>query len=413
MTTMARLVMVIALGLVCPAVLQAQAVDVLEAPSSNPRETARIRWSPVYLTPSFRVEDVAVDSNVFNSATNPRADFTTTLVPALEAWVPVARRFVLSTRAASDLVWFKSFASERSVNPEVDARGDLRGTRIDIFAATGWSRSRQRPSFEIDARSRRVQSYQQGGVVWRATGRVRAEFIATRHVIEYDQQEDLVTGSNLRTALSRHERSADLYVRYALTPLTTTYARVQVQDDLFTRSVDRDTTGGRIALGATFDARALVSGSVEIGVRKLRTKAGDLPDFTGLVGSAVLGHTTGGTRVSVMWHRDVAYSYQRERPYYIDTEVGARVRRQLFGNVDAIVSATRNRYAYRMFSALLMPSEPGDLRRVEYGVDVGYRIRPDLRIGFGVSNWQRTSRVMQSRSQSGSRWGVSLTYGVL
>ncbi len=412
---MARMLAVIGTLLVCPAMAAAQQLDVLDGPPADPRETARIRWNPVYLTPSVRVEDVAVDSNVFNSATNPRADFTATLAPSLDAWVPIARRFVLSTRAASDLVWFKSFASERSVNPELAARGDLRGTRLDVYAATGWSRSRQRPNFEIDARSRRVESYQQGGVIWRTTARIRTELIVTRRTFDYDQQEGAIAGSNLRTALSRDERSLDLYVHYALTPLTSTYARAEVQDAVFTRAGGRDTDGGRLAVGATFDARALISGSVEVGVRRLRPRADNLQGFTGVVGSMALGHTTGGTRVGVTWQRDVSYSYQPERPYYIDNEIGARVRRQLFGNIDAIVSATRNRYDYRMVTEWLMPTIDGggDLRRIEYGIDVGYRVRPDLRIGFGISNWRRTSRFIQSSSQAGSRWGLSLTYGVL
>lgn len=386
--------------------------QVPEAPPEDPRQAARIRWSPVYLTPSFRVSELAVDSNVFNSATNPRADLTMTLTPAVDAWVPIQRRVVFSTRAAADLVWFKSFASERSINPELAARVDVRGTRVNVWASSGWQRSRQRPSFEIDARSRRSTTHQHLGVAWRIRPKLEAELIGSIDVIDFDQQEDVITGTNLRTALNRTERAVDARLYYALTPMTTVYVRGQLHDDRFSRAPSRDGQGGRAAIGVRFNRRALVAGSAEIGFRRLFTLRPDLPDFSGLVGSAALSHTTGGTRIGLSWSRDLEYSAQQLRPYYIDTGVGVSVRRQLFGNFDMLVGARRDRYEYRTFDALLTPM-PGRVRRFEYGIDVGYRFRPDLRIGLGMTNWRRTWQFETDRAVRGTQWGVSVSYGVL
>src|SRR5690606_18456878 len=110
--------------------------------------------------------------------------------------------------------------------------------------------------------------------------------------------------------------------------------------------------------------------------------------------------------------RDLEYSAQQLRPYYIDTGVGVSVRRQLFGNFDMLVGARRDRYEYRTFDALLTPM-PGRVRRFEYGIDVGYRLRPDLRIGLGMTNWRRTWQFETDRAVRGTQWGVSVSYGVL
>ena len=70
----------------------------------DPRETARMQFGILHLSPSISLDRLGVDSNVFNSSTDPQADFILSLTPRATMWVPFARRALVTTNASVGVV---------------------------------------------------------------------------------------------------------------------------------------------------------------------------------------------------------------------------------------------------------------------------------------------------------------------
>ena len=61
------------------------------------RSTARMRLGALYLTPTVVLTNLGVDTNVFNAAGEPQQDFTFSLSPHVDVWLPFGRRTLLET----------------------------------------------------------------------------------------------------------------------------------------------------------------------------------------------------------------------------------------------------------------------------------------------------------------------------
>jgi len=146
-------IFVMAIGIPASAAAQTDATS----ERGDVRSEARGHLGPFYLTPGVRLKELGVDSNVFNSAGEQKSDFTFTVTPIVNVSVPMARRALFTTTLASDLVWYAHYETERSVNPQVTARGEVYLNRITVFGETAQLSTRQRPNYEIDVRSRRAE----------------------------------------------------------------------------------------------------------------------------------------------------------------------------------------------------------------------------------------------------------------
>ena len=62
------------------------------------RREASAHVGPLYLTPQVLLKELGVDSNVFNAAGEQESDFTFTVAPSADVWMPVARRALLQVR---------------------------------------------------------------------------------------------------------------------------------------------------------------------------------------------------------------------------------------------------------------------------------------------------------------------------
>jgi len=161
---------------VTPVVLAAASAfaQTAEPQMPDPRGTARVHIGPLYATPGLTVQEFGVDTNVFNNA-DENSDFTFTLVPRATAWVPFARRALVTTNVGTDVVYFQKYAGERSINPQVKLRGEGSLGRILPFAEGSYLNTRERPNFEIDARLRRTEEGVRAGASIRLSEKLYAE----------------------------------------------------------------------------------------------------------------------------------------------------------------------------------------------------------------------------------------------
>ena len=386
-------------------------VNTLEA--DNPREDARLRLGPFYLTPAVQLTELGVDTNVFNQAGERESDFTLTVTPSATVWLPIARRGLIKATAASDLVWYRKFDSERSIDPTITVRGEAYLRRITLFAENIFTHSRQRPNFEIDVRSRRTENRFMGGVDVRLTPKFSLEVNGTKASTDFDG-DTLFLGTRLEEVLDRGTTGFGAVARFRPTVLTTVALRAERFEDRFPLSPERGTDNMRVMPGVEFGERALINGRAYIGVRQLSPVDETLlPGFTGLVSDLGLTYTVlGATTIGVTHTRDIRYSFEPTQPYFVDTGIGGDARRALGPRFDVIVSAVRHTYSYR--DLLLQTFAPIE-NRVDtiwnYGGNVGYRFGRDGRIGLGVTYWKRASTTRPGREYDGLRIGTTASYG--
>ena len=79
--------------------------------------------------------------------------------------------------------------------------------------------------------------------------------------------------------------------------------------------------------------------------------------------------------------------------------------------IDTIVSVDRHIYGYEQVLTLA----PRPVDRVDttwvYGANLGYRMRRDVRIGFGARYYQRDSTTVSFVQFDGLRFGATVNYG--
>ncbi len=85
--------------------------------TDNPRENARLKVGPFYVSPAIQLTEFGLDSNVFNTPIVQLRDFTFTVRPSADVWLPIARRGLIKANAGADLVWYQQYSSERSIDP--------------------------------------------------------------------------------------------------------------------------------------------------------------------------------------------------------------------------------------------------------------------------------------------------------
>ena len=377
----------------------------------DPRSTAQVHLGPFYLTPRLAVEEFGVDTNVFNSV-DEKKDFTFTLAPQATLWVPFARRALVTTTAGTDLVYYQTYSSERSINPDLRVRGELFLNRVTPFVEGSYLNSRQRPNFEIDVRSRREERALRAGVNVRVSPKLSFELAGRRGDVVYDA--DAVHNDvNLRETLNRDSNLASLSIRHAVTPLTTLVLRTEGGNERFQFSPLRNADTLRLMPGVELKPSALISGAGFVGFRRFQPTSDSLEAFSGLVANATLGYTLlGSTRFTVTAERDVTYSYERVQPYFVVDGYGLNVRRQIVGRTDVTGGVQRYKYSYR--NLLLPGAVPSDLGRVDvtrtWSGSVGYRLGQGTRVGAGVLYRERESTSSRFLDYSGFRFISTIDY---
>ena len=377
--------------------------------TGDPRADARMRLGIFYLTPTLSIERVGLDSNVFTSGGEPKSDFTATMTPATTVWVPVARRALLTAHLGVGLVYYKTFSNQRSVNPGVSARGELYARRLTFTVDAGTSSAHTQPNFEIDARVKHVNSNLGGGVRFQMQ-RLSVEVSTYRQTTRFGDDAAFL-GVSLRDTLDRAEQGMRLAVRERLTSLTTVGVIAETRQDRFERSPDRNADGYRVAATIDLAAKALISGSAEVGFRHLKPDNPMVPAFDGLVAKVAVGNNLGDSfQTRFGWDRDTHYSFDTSLPYYVSNAFSATLRRQVAGRFDAILGASRSRATYRALAGAALVDGRREIT-MTYTVDVGYRVSRESRLGLAVSRINRTSSLADARQYGATRAGLSFNYG--
>ena len=273
-----------------------------------------------------------------------------------------------------DLVWYKDFASERSVNGSYTARWLVPLNRLAFVVGGNWIRARERPGFEIDARSQRIEQAVNGAVELRMLAKTFLGARAERRDTEFDQ-DAVFLGTNLNDELTRTATTIGIGVRHQLTPLTSISLDGARTQDRFKFSPDRDSDSTQLGMSLTFAPFALISGAAQIGYRNFEPLSSEVPDFTGFTTQVDLTYVAlGATRLGFRALRDIQYSFDLTQPYYLQTGFSVSVAQQVYGPIDVEGRMGRQQLAYRVRST----DAPGRVDRIRIfgggrGLSIGRR----------------------------------------
>lgn len=400
------------------AVLLALLVSERAAAQSGPidevRKGYRIHVGGLYLDPSLALTELGMDSNVFNETGARRSDFVLTLTPRLNVAVPIARRALVKATFGTGFTYFTRFASERSVDPQATLRGEIYARRITPFVEAGYVNSRQRVNLELDARERRRQRTLAGGVIVRVTPKLAVHLVERYGETRFGE-DAIFLGQRLRETLNGVSRAFAVSTRRDLTALTAVSIDYERQQDVFPHARERDTTSFRVMPGVTFKPRALISGTARVGYRRFTPVDPRLRSQAGLVSALELSYTLRGATVfRATFDRDVYFSYSALSPYFVDNGVGFSIRRAMGPHFDVIAEAVRHRYDYeRLAGAVADPRAPDSSETTDrLGVSLGYRLRRQTRIGFGVTYTERRAATQAIRRYSGLRLTTTISSGL-
>jgi hypothetical protein len=408
-----RITLAVAISLICAA-----APTFSQDAAPDPLITARVRFGPLALTPGLAVTNVGWDSNVFNEWENPKGDFTATVTPQTDLWLRMGPMRVVAHGSAG-YVYFANYVHERSWNTDDSVKLEATGTHIRPYMGYSYLSIRDRPGFEIDQRVRRVENRMFAGVELPLTRKTTLGAAFKRTKTDYAE------GESFNDVILRFQfnRWTDIYTvsaRHALTPLTTILLDTEYVREKFEFDVMRNSAGFRLLPGVEFKPMALISGTARVGYRQLNFDSPNVPDYSGPVGSVNLGYTLlGTTRFSVQVDRDVQFSFEQREPYYVLTGVTGTITQRLNTTWDLQARAGNQSLAYRQ--TILAGNGSGSVAQgttgagrtdhvLYYGGGVGYRLGPDVRLGFNVDYYTRRSDV-SIRQYEGLRVGSSVTYG--
>ena len=293
----------------------AAAAQVPADSTPEPDADATIRFGPLSLKSTMALTNIGVDTNVFNVASNdnPQSDFTMTFTPVTDAWLRVGRTWI-NGRIDIDWVDHQAFASERSANGDYQIGVARTLNRLSFKGSARHLSTRERPGFEIDARSDRTETEWDGTIEMCTTPQSYVGARAWRRRVEFDSDE-VFRGANLADQLNRTIDGHALTLRHVLTPLTTVSLQIGREQERFLFSPLRDSDSNRVSGSVAFQPLALISGQATLGYRHFEPVSADVPAYHGTTAAVALSYSLlGTTRFGVDLSRDVQPSLELQQP---------------------------------------------------------------------------------------------------
>lgn len=391
---------------VAPATVGAQ----VASPPTDAWESGRWRFGPMAVTPKVELKNLGWDSNVFNESEDPKSDFTTTAAAPIDWWLRFGRGRLHGVDVFEG-VWYATYGDQSSFNQRHELTLLVPLNRVRLYAGGSYFNTNDRPGYEINARIRHTETGANGGVVVRLASKLDLDVSGRQTTYRYD--DDAAAGVYYSDTLDRRTGNLGAQLRYRYTSETTfTFLADQVRER-YTGTPERDNDGFRILPGVEFGPRAIINGKAQAGYRRLNTLMAGMPDFTGLVVNAELSYTLRGvTRFTVGASRDVFFSYEVTRPFYIQPGFTLAVTQQVSGPWDVQARASWYRLDYQQSD--VPGTEPLPERNDRYrtfGGGVGYKMSKDIRLGFNLDSFRRDS-IEPGQSYDGLRGGMAVTYVV-
>ncbi len=378
----------------------------------------RFKLGPLYLTPTFVVGTLGLDTNVFYSATDRRTDATANGGPGVELVLPLGRSLRLLADSGLNYLYFVRTESQRRLAGHLRSGLEYATPRLTAQLQEGYTRTYERPSFEVDRRILQDRWGTSADLTVKTVARLWIHGGASRQQIDVGSGQAFL-GTDPRTTLSRNESKLLLGLQYALTPKTFLILEGDHQLDRFEFDERRDADSNRLYGGFRLDSKTRLFGRAVVGKRFFRLqRAPDEGRAHAAYAAVELSYRVGPkTLLATSYHRDLDYSAfatSGATPTLTQTAYGARIEKGLVGRLDLRLSGRLTRF--RTDGSIRVKSSDGSPtvavradRARELGADLGYVFPSSLRIGVAAVYTNRRSN-FKDFGIHGLLVGASLSY---
>lgn len=359
------------------------------------------RLGSLYLTPTFHVGNVGIDTNVLFQAEDRKRDVSVSGGPGLDLVLPATSSLQLWASGLVDYLYFAETPEQRRLTGTGRA-----GIRYDsgVFLAAAehsYQSSFNRPSTQVDDRVDQVVQHSRVDLGVGGSARRLGVSLAgnlTRYDIEGGQ---VYLGADLRANLARDEYLAQAALRYRLTPKTSLVLLGDYQWDRFLEKPLRDADSNRAMGGFEVVSETRLQGRALGGVRSFRPRAFDATRLFAVADVQLAYNVSPKTRFEARFQRDLNYSAfvtSGPTPTAATESYGLGLMKVLVARLDLRVSGSLNRLAYDGDVLLDLPDQGPLLapRDDEYwlaSADLGYTFGERFRLGFAASYADRNSSI--------------------
>jgi len=389
-------------------VLAGSAIAQAPPPAPPPMPTGRFVMGPLTWTPTLALREAGVDSNVFNTATDPKEDITSAFGPSVDSTLAlgVGR---LETQGQAEYLYFERYTDQRAINGRVAGRLLFPVTRIRPILTGRWARAKERSGNELEVRVPRTEYGYGTGLGMTLTSGSTLDVTVGRDEMRYDKGV-LFHGVDVGIRLDRRSTTADLAFRANLTPLTKLVVSAAGARDEFIHDSSRSTDNVRGVVGLEFASDAVITGRATVGYHRMVPRGSDKTmAFQGLTSAvdlnyALLGRTLFKARIA----RDTTYSVLEGRPFYLSTAGSLEIIHNLVGPIDLDVRGIREKMDYSA-TANGLPA------RIDYAdtFGAGFVIRASEQTHIGVyfDDQMRDSSESSLVSYRRKHLYTTITYG--
>ena len=361
------------------------------------------------ITPLLPLTQVGIDSRVVDANGDRQSDLVVELTP--QVWMGLdLRRVRVEGNLSAGLQYYRSFKSERAVNPGYDAAVEFDlARRVTFMAGYGFVSTRNRFSYDLDARVRRDERRTSAGVElgpWGRVGFALSGFLSERRIPE----DATFDGQALRPTLEQDVQSATAAVNFELTPASSLAFSFTPATYRFPQFAASDADSSELRVETTFAQGALIAGRAHVGYLRYLVFDAAAQDYVGPVMGGELWHTwRERTEVGVRGERAIRSSFQSTSAYSVNDRFGGWIRQALSRRFDVVLDVNQNRYRYQAFDVpeLDQPA-PAALTALSYTAELGVLLGGS-RVGLSTTYEERHGR----RAYDAWRWGISYSiYGV-
>jgi hypothetical protein len=375
------------------------------APSDADPTAFAFRLGPVLLTPGLQINELGVDTNVFNDEFNAKRDFVFAASPDLNVFFRLRFvRFTMTT--AADFRYYAKYKTERSVGQQLRGRVDFLLSRLKPYVSGERANSFARPNKEIDTRAEHLTPTIASGVYYELSPQSNIYVDVTRTGVQYRNGETF-SGVALNTALNHVTYQYSGGLTTAVTPLTTLTVSGNYEESTFDFEPIRNTTSRGANAQWQFGTDAVLRGNVVVGYRDFRPVDPEVTPYKGVTANtnvAIPVLDRGSLQLGLT--RDVQYSFDQAQSYFVDTAVKSTYTHRVVGPFDLQVVAALERLDYSSRLGLAPKLE----RLSTYAGGVGYNLKDQSRFGLSYEYERRHSNHEDVRGYVRRRIFTSWTY---
>ena len=353
-----------------------------------------LSFGPLKVAPGLIVREIGWDSNVFDEpkSASPKEDYVAAFQPDLSMFTRL--RFVqVSAYAGSELTYYRTYGSERSVGHAVRGRVDLLFSRLRPFVAGGQTKTRARANGEIDVRANRKDEEFSGGLAFdlSAHSLLYAATARTRNSFEDAFQE----GVNLAESMTRQGNDYSGGLRTDITPLLALTMFGGYHEDLFSAVPQRNTESYYGTAQLRFAPEGVINGTAAFTYRDLTPVDPGIRPFRGLLGSVGLTYSLLEVgRLNLGLTRGLEYSFDTAEAYYLENSAMLAYTHRVVGVIDVQVRAARSYFDYSARETLIAHKDTLDTA----AGSLGYNLRNRTRVALNYEYSRRRSPQLAVRN---------------